>query len=138
MTDTLVTVEQAAAQLDLHPKTVLRYIHEGRLPATRIGKAYRISRARLNAFAGIGERAAAGVARATCIVDIPQVSAEGAQRAAILLGAAAMSGDAGTPALELNTAFDPGTASLKVVMIGVPSDVASLLQLLQLQLQSQP
>ncbi|MCS6759128.1 MAG: DNA-binding protein [Candidatus Devosia euplotis] len=103
-----------------------------------IGKAYRISRARLNVFAGIGERAAAEAARATCIVDIPQMSAERAQRTVLLLGAAAMSGDAGTPVLELKTAFDPGTASLKVIMIGVPSDVASLLQLLQLKLQSQP
>jgi excisionase family DNA binding protein len=41
----LVTVEQAAEELKLHPKTVLRYIHEGRLEATRIGKAYRIDRA---------------------------------------------------------------------------------------------
>ncbi len=50
--DDLCTVETAAAHLQVHRKTVLRYIRDGRLPATRIGKAYRIQRADLDAFAG--------------------------------------------------------------------------------------
>lgn len=138
MSDILVTVEQAAERLNLHPKTVLRYIREGRLPATRVGKSYRIVRARLDAFAGIasGKSERAAGARTTCIVDIPDLSVDRAERLATFLHSAALAGDADTPSLHLETAFDPTVGSVKVVMIGSPSDVARLLEMLQLQLRS--
>lgn len=137
MSGTLVTVEQAAQELNLHPKTVLRYIHTGRLPATRVGKSYRIARNQLEAFAGIasGQSEAADGPRTTCVVDVPNVSVGEAERLATLLNAAAMTGNAATPPLHLQTAFDPRTKGLKVVMIGCPSDVAKLLEMLQLQLR---
>lgn len=134
MSDRLITVEQAAEQLNLHPKTVLRYIHEGRLPATRIGKSYRIAGAQLDAFAGVaGGKAPAAAVRTTCVVDIPNVSVGDAQRLATFLQAVALTGNAETPPLHLDTAFDPRTGNLKVVLIGSPSDVAKLLEMLELQ-----
>jgi excisionase family DNA binding protein len=136
--DNPVTVETAAEELNLHPKTVLRYIRDGRLPATRVGKSYRIARTNLNAFAGVASGKSETVlgARTTCIVDIPSVSADTAERMATFLHAAAMAGDAGTPPLHLQTAFDPATMSTKVVLIGSPSDVGKLLEMLQLQLKN--
>ncbi|MDQ8730888.1 helix-turn-helix domain-containing protein [Bradyrhizobium sp. LHD-71] len=137
MSDHLLTVEQAAEQLNLHPKTVLRYIHDGRLPATRVGKSYRIPRARLDAFAGIAggrSETVAGV-RTTCIVDVPDISVDRAQRMATFLHSAALAGNAETPPLHLETAFDPLAKSMKVVAIGSPSDVSKLLEMLQLQLR---
>ncbi|MDU0339077.1 helix-turn-helix domain-containing protein [Bosea rubneri] len=140
MSESLVTVEQAAVELNLHPKTVLRYIREGRLPATRVGKSYRIARSRLDAFAGIadGRPGAAAEARATCIVDIPDIALERAERIATFLQAVALTGDAETPPLHLETVFDPQTAKLKVVLIGDPSDVGRILEMLQLQMGSRP
>ena len=38
----LMSVEQVASSLGVHVRTVRRYIHEGRLRATRIGRLYRI------------------------------------------------------------------------------------------------
>ncbi len=38
----VMTVEQVAAYLQLHKLTIYRYIREGRLPASKVGKAYRI------------------------------------------------------------------------------------------------
>ncbi len=134
MSETLLSVDQAAEQLKLHPKTVIRYIRDGRLPATRIGKSYRIEQARLDAFAGVASGHATGDVRATCVVDIPDITLQRAERLATFLGAAAMAGDASTPALHLSTAFDPATGTMKVVLIGSPSDTAGLLQMLQLQL----
>ncbi|WP_426750258.1 helix-turn-helix domain-containing protein [Myxococcus sp. Y35] len=136
MSHDLVTVDQAAEQLKLHPKTVLRHIRDGRLPAARIGKAYRIDRAKLDAFAGVvSSRAdARDDVRATCIVDIPRMTPEGAERMATFLNAAAMTGNAKTSPLHVNTAFDPLAQTLKVVVIGNPSDAARLLEMLQLQL----
>lgn len=133
MSSNLLTVEQAAQQLKLHPKTVLRHIREGRLRATRIGKSYRIAQADLNAFAGLDGKNAdtASGARATCMVDVPDISAEAANRIAMYLGAATMRGDAASPPLHVSTAFDPAARTLKVVVIGEPADVAGVLQLFQ-------
>jgi excisionase family DNA binding protein len=135
MSDNLLTVDQAAERLTLHPKTVLRYIHDGRLPATRVGKSYRIVRARLDDFAGAasGKSEIEAAVRATCIVDIPGISVDRAERMATFLQAAAMTGNADTPPLHLQTAFDPLAKSMKVVLIGSPPDVSKLLEMLQLQ-----
>lgn len=140
MSNRLLTVEAAAERLNLHPKTVLRYIRDGRLAATRIGKSYRIACAELDAFSGIASGASeTGMrARTTCIVDIQKISVDGAERLASFLHSAAMAGDSGTPPLHLETAFDAPTGTMKVVAIGVPSDVGKLLEMLHLQLRNRP
>ena len=132
-----MTVEQAAQELNLHPKTVLRYIRDGRLQATRIGKAYRIDRARLDAFAGIasGRARPPRDVRATVIVEVSALALEAAERMATFLGAAALGGDAKTRPLHFNTAFDPTSGDLKIVLIAAPSDAARLLELVELQLE---
>jgi excisionase family DNA binding protein len=38
----VMTVEQVAAYLQLHRLTVYRYIREGKIPAARIGRLYRV------------------------------------------------------------------------------------------------
>lgn len=135
MSDLFVTVEEAAEQLRLHPKTVLRYIHDGRLEATRIGKSYRIPMAALAVFAGIAAGAGPDMgARTTCITDLPGITVEAAERLATFLQSAALTGDAGTPPLHLQTAYDPRARILKVVMIGQPSDVGQLLELMHLHI----
>jgi hypothetical protein len=48
--------------------------------------------------------------------------------------AAAMTGDGKTSPLQINTVFDPLAKTLKVVVIGSPSDAARLLEMLQLLL----
>lgn len=140
MADGVVTVEQAAKELNMHPKTVLRYIRDGRLPATRIGKSYRIPRAKLDAFAGIanGKAGTGSAVRATCIVEIPNFSADKAERTAAFLHSAALAGNSDTPPLRLQTAFDPSGAAMKVVIFGTPADVGRLLDMLQLQVSARP
>jgi hypothetical protein len=49
-----------------------------------------------------------------------------------------MAGDAGTPPLHLETAFDPAGSTMKIVAIGIPGDVARLLELLHLHLKDRP
>ncbi|MBI1340001.1 helix-turn-helix domain-containing protein [bacterium] len=140
MSEVLLTVEQAADRLKLHPKTVLRHIRAGRLQAARIGRSYRIPESRLDAFAGATAGSAGALAvgpvRATCIVDLPAMSPEAASRLARLLHAAAATGDAATPQLHLQTAFDPEERSMKVILIGAPEDVARLLDMLTIQMRS--
>lgn len=133
MSASLVTVEQAAEYLHLHPKTVLRYIRDGRLSATRVGKSYRIARAALDSFGGTASAQldTATAVRVTCVVDIPGVTVNAAERLATFLQSAALSGPTDRPPLHLQTAFDPLANSMKVVVIASPSIVADLLEMLQ-------
>ena len=135
MSDVLVTVEQAAQRLKLHPRTVLRYIRDGRLPATRIGKSYRIEQSKLDGFAGVetGLAGASGKLRATCVVDIAGMTAADADRLASFLNAAAVGRNAQTPPLSVSTTYDVPTRGMKVILVGGPADVARLLELLQVQ-----
>jgi excisionase family DNA binding protein len=140
MSGKLVTVDEAAEQLSMHPKTVLRYIRDGRLQATRIGKSYRITEAALSALAR-GANETAGVtmrARATCVIDIPEISLEASERVAMLLNSAAITRDADAAPLHLETVFDPLTRTMKIVVIGRPTDTAKMLDMLQLRLDSRP
>ncbi|MBW7923571.1 MAG: helix-turn-helix domain-containing protein [Burkholderiaceae bacterium] len=138
MPPSLVTVEQAAEHLHLHPKTVLRYIRDGRLSATRVGKSYRIARARLDAFAGAANDSpeAAASVRVTCIVDVPDITEEVAERLATFLQAAAMNRPGDKSPLHLQTAFDPLAKSMKVVVVAGPSSVADLLEMLRVQMDN--
>lgn len=135
MAKPLLTVDEVAEELKLHPKTVLRHIREGRLEATRVGKAYRIERARLDAFAGRAvEGQPAEAARATVIVEVPDMTVASAERMATLLGAVALSGDAETRPLHLTTAFEPTSGALKIVLVAAPADAARLLELIDIGL----
>ena len=44
------SVEQISDMLDIHPKTIQRYIREGRLRATKIGKSWRVTGHDLSVF----------------------------------------------------------------------------------------
>ena len=44
MTETYYTLEEAAGMLKLHPQTLRRWIRQGKLPAKRYGKQFRLRR----------------------------------------------------------------------------------------------
>jgi len=50
MSETWFSVEQVAHMIQLHPKTVQRYIREGKLKATKLGKAWRVAGHDLSLF----------------------------------------------------------------------------------------
>ncbi len=89
----LLTVEQVAELLNLHVKTVRRYVQDGRLKAKRIGKEYRITRTDLDAFAGGSDTTSAPVARtrhvvASSIVDVDVISPDESHRVTTMVMAA--------------------------------------------------
>jgi excisionase family DNA binding protein len=51
MDEKYYTVEQVSALIKMHPKTIQRYIREGKLRATKIGKGWRIAGHDLSQFA---------------------------------------------------------------------------------------
>lgn len=133
MSEEVYTVEQFAERLKLHPKTVLRFIREGRLRAVKVGRSYRILRTELEAF-GLSAPASPAGARATAIVDVPGVSPERAQHIARMLTSARMGAEAHAEPMNINVAHDPALRQVKVILVGAPADIASLLRVLDLVL----
>lgn len=134
MSEEVYTVEQFAERLKLHPKTILRFIKEGRLRAVKVGRAYRILRSDLEAFGLAPPRSAPG-ARTTAIVDIPNVSPERAQQIARTLTSTRMGAGAPAEPMNIDIAHDPLTKQVKVVLVGSPMDVAALLRLVDVLLE---
>ena len=50
MTEKYFTVEQIAALINMHPKTIQRYIREGKLRANKVGKSWRVTGHDLSVF----------------------------------------------------------------------------------------
>ena len=50
MNKKLYSIIELSKILDLHPKTILRFIHEGRIPAKKIGRTWKVSAEDLEVF----------------------------------------------------------------------------------------
>ncbi len=131
MSEEVYTVEQFAERLKLHPKTVLRFIREGRLRAVKMGKSYRILRSEFDAFTGIAPKERPSRARVTAIVDLPGVTPESAQRLARVLPSARMGQQTPADPMSIDVAHDPANDHVKVVLVGAPGDVASMLRMVE-------
>jgi len=46
----MLTVQEIAERLELHPHTIRRYIWGGKLPAAKFGRVWRVSEEDLRAF----------------------------------------------------------------------------------------
>ena len=125
----LYTVEQAAERLKLHPKTVLRMIHEGRLEAARVGKAYRITGEAIDAAAGIVRAEVRESSdRATVIADFGGLSPDLAMRFTNALTGMLNSREARPAPIRLDAAYDPDLRRVQVVVIGPPEQAAAILK----------
>lgn len=138
MSDRLYSVEQVAERLGLHVRTIRNYVRDGRLPAVRIGKQYRIAHEDLEAFTGrpvpepLGD--AAGRQRHTevsSIVEIDAIDTATADRLTTLLMASAANRRAGDQPLRIETAYDKQRARMKVIILGGPADTARLLDYIE-------
>lgn len=93
--DKYYTVEQIAELLAMHPKTIQRYIREGKLRASKVGKGWRVTGHDLSVFtesAGLTGRETPKHERdkvsVSCVADIPVNEAEEGSRIVNLLTAA--------------------------------------------------
>jgi excisionase family DNA binding protein len=143
----LMSIDQVAAQLGLHVRTVRRYVRHGRLRAVRIGKQYRVSREALDTLTGRATAPVpAGTARASAtgprhaevsaIVHVDDVDAETAGRIMTALPAAAKGKPDAEDPLRVDTIYDPARARLKVILNGSVTTTASLLGMLNLYLEA--
>jgi excisionase family DNA binding protein len=132
MSGAFYTVAEAAARLKLHERTILRFIRDGRLKATRVGRAYRVLAHDLNAFAGEPEaQAPQEVPRATAVVDIPNVGPELAMKWASVVTSVLGARPPGGKPMNVEVVFDPQLSRLKILATGEIRDVADLLGLVE-------
>ncbi|PZG17368.1 helix-turn-helix domain-containing protein [Nonomuraea aridisoli] len=123
------TVEQAAAVLGLHVKTVRLYVRDGRLPAVRVGRRYRIAKDDLAAFAGLplGEPVAPRRAEVSSIVQIDGLPRAEMDRVSTMVLASL----AGRPhGLRVEFVYDEERAHLKVIVLGGLEESAQVLRII--------
>jgi excisionase family DNA binding protein len=135
MTGQLYTAGNVADLLDLHVKTIRRYVRDGRLKARRIGKEYRITRHDLEEFTGAALTTPAAVPRTrhvivSSIVDVDVVSPEESQRITTMLMATlnARRGEGDFP--NVNSIYYPEQARLRIMITANPLLTTSMLQLI--------
>ncbi|MGW2664680.1 helix-turn-helix domain-containing protein [Nocardia tengchongensis] len=136
MTDRLYSVEEVAERLGLHVRTVRGYVRDGKLPATRIGKQYRITRADLEAFTGLPAPEGRSVARqryseVSSIIEVDAADPAIADRVSTLLTAAAGTRTGEGQPLRVQTFYDRERARLKVILVGGLGDTARLLEYME-------
>jgi excisionase family DNA binding protein len=135
----LLSVDQVAAQLGMHVRTVRRYVREGRLKAVRIGKQYRIAASDLAALTGqpvpVIEPPVSRQRHmeASTVVQVDAISPEDAMRVVRGVGGAIRGRDRNTDTpLRVDTVYDEVRARLKVIITGSLPTTTYLLQLVAL------
>ena len=140
MSNQLYTADEVAERLNLHVKTVRRYIRDGRLKAKRIGKEYRVTRADLDAFAGSSQAADTAVARtrqviASSIVDVDVISPDESHRITTMIMAAlnARRGEPDFP--RVDSIYYEDRARLRITITASPVLTCELLRMINTLLE---
>ena len=135
MSQELYSVEQVAAHLGLHVRTVRNYVRDGRLKAVRIGKQYRIARDVIETLTGRPmEAPARDVVRrhrhidVSSIVEIEAIDPESVNRVTTFLMGAAKGRRDADEKLRIETIHDPERACLKIIILGGCEASAALLK----------
>jgi excisionase family DNA binding protein len=119
------SADQVAEILGLHVRTVRGYVRDGRLPAVRVGKQYRITEQDLRAFAGLelDEPTSSPRSHVSTVVHIDDVDRLTMDRITTHLTAAAVS-NSSHPAgqLSVHSTYDESARRLTVFVVG---DLAS-------------
>jgi excisionase family DNA binding protein len=140
MSSHLYTAEEVAERLNMHVRTIRRYIRDGRLKATRIGKEYRVAQANLDEFAGGRQTADAAVVRtrqviASSIVDVDAISPDESHRITTMVMAAlnARKGEPDFP--RVDCIYYEDRAKLRVTITASPVLTCELLRMIDALLE---
>ena len=120
MQETYYTVEQISELLQMHPKTVQRYIREGKLRAVKFGKSWRVSGHDLSVFTESvpSGDAQSPVAVVSCVADIYAADKENAIRMMNALGAAHTGKPPEFGQGSIQTQYIPEEQKLRVTLYG--------------------
>lgn len=112
--------EEVAERLGLHVRTVRRYIREGRLKASRIGKQYRIAASDLDALAGVDPASPSADRRRRVLVsttvDIEAIGPDEAYRLTTALSGAFRANEASPSSKRLDCIYYEEQGRLRVIV----------------------
>ena len=142
MQETYYSVEQISRLLGMHPKTIQRYIREGRLHASKIGKSWRVAGHELSRFAE-AEQTDTPVpqqprerARASAVVDCAVDGEDEAQRMTRQLGAALHSRPPELGSVTMTTQYIAAEGLVRLTLWGSPAFMAAIFSMLDLYLRA--
>ncbi len=124
MNNQYYSVEEISKIIGMHPKTIARYIREGKLPANKVGKEWRISGHDLSVFVeGHHSKPSADSYEVkpitvTAVVDIPGTDKDTAMRIANTLTAAANSKGPEAERASVSTQYIAAEGMLRVMLWG--------------------
>lgn len=125
--------DDVGAMLGLHVRTVRGYVRDGRLPAVRIGKQYRISAQDLREFTGgaDGDNRPSTTPRVdvSAVVHVDAADRRVMDRISTHVVAAANTGPGRRP-LHVQTSYDESRERLTVIVAGDADDTAKLITLI--------
>jgi len=129
MQESYFTVEQIAQMLQMHPKTVQRYIREGKLRAVKVGKGWRVSGHDLSVFtesAPVPDETPTAVV--SCVADVYTADKAAAIRITNTLTAGLNSKPAGMGKSSMQTQYIPEEQMLRITLYGSARIVAAMLE----------
>jgi excisionase family DNA binding protein len=130
----LFTADEAAERLNLHVKTVRKFIRDGKLPAKRIGKEYRITRSALDDFAGVpaspSERPTPRTRQVivSSIVDVDAIGPDDSQRITTLLVAGLNAPHGTDDHPRVDTLYDAERGRLRIMITASPGLTCDLIR----------
>lgn len=132
MSDTLYSADEVATLLGLQARTVRGYIRDGRLPASRIGKQYRIAERDVRALTGGPvPQAPRSRVEVSAIVQVDCATRHVMDRVATLVvGAATGRSGSSAPPLHVQTVYDEARETMKVIAVGDADAVARTITLI--------
>lgn len=122
MKENYYTVDQVSKLLEMHPKTIRRFIREGKLGASRVGKQYRISGHDLSMFTGNDHQEKTVMStesiKVSTVVDLEAMSSDDASRISNMLIAASNQKGKNYGKASLNTQYIKEESKLRLMLWG--------------------
>ena len=141
MEDILYTIDELASILKLHPKTILRFVHEGKIKARKIGKSWRISQNALKEYAhaelATPSRSKEHVSfdslidrmRVSAVIEIDEKNSEEASRLSNTLLAMLNCKDPDWGEVRYDYFYYPEIKKAKYVLFGTPGFIGEVMMM---------
>ena len=138
------SVEEISRILDLHPKTVRRFIREGKIKAKKIGRSWKIHHNDLRAYAHAElkkpEQKSANYAdsdmkervRVSAVVEIQEKESEEASRISNSLIALLNSKDPSWGNVRYDLIYHPEEGKARFVLYGTPAFISTIMKFFEI------
>lgn len=138
-------VEQVAKILDLHPKTILRFIHQGTLKARKIGREWRVQQEDLRTYAHgelanrpkepVSEKPLSERVSVSAVLEIEEGDSKEVSRISNTVIAVLNAKDPAWGPTRYDLIFHPETRKARFVLFGSPAFLRTILELVEVLVQ---